>query len=335
MVRNSEPQTLEFYLPEEALQGQDVPGHVLWPEHGSAVLCITFPELLQVKAVYNARSEDFVSEPGKLIVRRVKRDGYLGFVFKSSRSSTLDTSVRVQLEFSSGSGDTVRATKAIRLFRPTLRIASVPSRISIAESGEPDHKLQLVHEGAGTLFVSVENAGESAVKLAIPEDLIKAFKEFAKDFNTRLEGIRSRFPQYDPFFETAESADFSRRDEALNVISQKAKELDLSPAFVEEIGNAFVGALFQSSDLEMAFVRPIADFVKSAVAPRVIFTTPFLEIPSDVRDSDLVLKVVARDLMQFETTSTTTTPIHLSNLSGGSIAVGKLIDWTNDERLLQ
>jgi hypothetical protein len=329
MISESPP--LEFYLPEEALQGQDVPGHVLWSQVGEVELAIALPQLLQVKAVYNAKSEDFASDSTGLIVKKVKRNGYLGFVLKSSRSQELDTSVRVGLEFRQASGEIVRLERIIRLFRPTLRIENAPNEISISESGEPDRKLRLMHEGAGTLFVSVENTSASEVKLTLPEDLVNAFKAFAEDFNSRLSEIRKRFPQYEQFFTTAEQVDFSKRDEALSLISQQVKELDLSPTFVEEIGDAFISALFQSSDLEMAFIRPIADFINSAVAPRVIFTTPFLEIPSEVKDGVLTLRVIARDLMHFETTSATST-VHIKNLSGGAVAIGGLIDWANGER---
>lgn len=318
---------MDFYIPDEALQGQDVPGHVLWPDSERAELRITFPEYLRVKAVYNAKSEDFTIEGNTLSVSRVKREGYLGFVFSSSRSTELVFAAEIQLDFTLNGKEAVRATRSVRLFRPTLEAGIVPTTISIDESGKPDRRIRLIHRGAGTLFVSLESTDASAIKLSIPDDLIRAFKQFAEDLSARLEKIRKLYPQYERFFEAMEKADFTKRDEAINLVSQEAKELDLSRDFLERVGNAFVGSLLQSSDFETAFIRPITDFIKSAVAPGVIFTTPFLEFPRNVSDGELILRIVAKDLMRFETANLTTQPIRIRNTSGVNVPVGQIIDW--------
>lgn len=322
---------LEFYLPPEGLQGQEIPGHVLWQPGTVTRMWFEFSQTLRVQAVFNSSAEDFDIADGRLTVRRVKRDGYLGFVFQSDRSVDLSRNDSVRLHVVGTDGSTRHYDQSISMFRSILSVAPSPREITIDAGGRPSDRLYLSHVGQGTLLVSVEPDETSTLTLTIPEDLQKAFVEFAEDFSTRLKVIRSSYPQFDEFFKTAAEVDFRKRDEALNALAEVEKRLALTNEFKEEVANAFLAAFVRSSDMEMAFFRPIADFIKSAVARGIIFTTPFLEIPPSSDASLLVLKIQALDVLRHRVTVHRTPAIVIKNLSAGAVPIGDLISWTTKD----
>lgn len=69
-----------LFLPNEALQGQDIPSHILWDEsveYGKIV--VEFPEEVKLKEVFNVK--EYSLEDDILTIKSLDSDGYVGLVF--------------------------------------------------------------------------------------------------------------------------------------------------------------------------------------------------------------------------------------------------------------
>jgi len=73
-----------FYLPNEALQGEDIPAHVTWDNLDWDKIIITYSNSLDVKDVYNVLPDCLKKENHRMAINSTETDGYIGLLFKTN-----------------------------------------------------------------------------------------------------------------------------------------------------------------------------------------------------------------------------------------------------------
>lgn len=322
----------EFYLPPDALQGQDVPGHVLWDTEESPSVTITLPPTLTLKELFNVTPDAVEVEAGVVRIKSVVRDGYLGFVLKSRSLESLNELAEVSVSLTSGSKELFSGSTHVSLFRPSLRVASAPTQIVVPDEQDPRERVALMIEGQGTLLLVVKNAATSEVKLVMPDNLVKALTGFAKDMKEGMEALELRFGEsYSGFFSALQDVDFANKDVALQRIANEAELIASDEEFVEAFQTIIYKALLANSDYEALLLRALMEFVRSTSLGGAILTTPFLEIPLEPTPKKLELEIECRDLLGHQLSTTVLPPILVSAPTKTSLPLSSLFLWRRDE----
>jgi len=111
-----------IFLPDEGLQGEDIPSHIIWKDIKYSTIKIIFPPILRLKEIYNVNDDKWVVNQNTLIVKDVEVDGYLGLLFESLRTDEEKKKYgEIDYRFINTEDEiTFQTKKSIRLFRPFI-----------------------------------------------------------------------------------------------------------------------------------------------------------------------------------------------------------------------
>lgn len=126
------PTTIRVYLPEEALQGEEVPSFALW--HGTQIdgIRMRVPHGFEVSEVYNVAADDWSFAGDELSVKRLEINGYFGLLLTSKQLEETSKQVEFRWDFYSGE-EKFTESKRIHVFRPLLGV-EVPAEIRLNTS---------------------------------------------------------------------------------------------------------------------------------------------------------------------------------------------------------
>src|SRR2546428_6709607 len=96
--------SVKVFLPEEALQGEEIPSFALWKGTTFDGIQVSVPDGLKVSEVYNVAKEDWTFTGNDLSVKRVEVNGYLGLVLASEQLNETSKEVMIRWEFSGKEG---------------------------------------------------------------------------------------------------------------------------------------------------------------------------------------------------------------------------------------
>ena len=123
-----------IFLPDEGLQGEDIPSHIIWKNMNYSDIMINLPPILRLKEIYNVNEDQWVMNQNTLTVKDVEVDGYLGLLFESIRSDEEKEKYgEIDYRFINTEDKIIFQTKkSIRLFRPFVFFEDVPQGIKIS-----------------------------------------------------------------------------------------------------------------------------------------------------------------------------------------------------------
>ena len=317
---------IEVYVPADGLQGQSIPGHVLWSdERVNAVRIRASPEFVELEA-FNVDPDGATRDGNVWTLSRFQRTGYVGFVLKTQRTEALDSAASVELVIST-EGAEHSYTKPVRLFRPALSMEQPPTIIRVDGEGRPSNAIRLHHEGHGTLFVTVSTLEDSVVKTVIPEELLHAVKGFAEDFQKGLEELKPKYPDYPHIFEPFTKEDLQDREAIGRRLAEVIEEIGANVDLAGDIQVLFTRSLLQNSDFESMFFAPLLDFFSSIVAGGTILSMPWLEFDVPAGRSTLNLVVEAKDLLGKEVVNWKLPPIAIESAQETILPLSQLVVW--------
>src|SRR2546422_2915927 len=90
---------VRVFLPNEALQGEEIPSFALWRGVTFDEIRVSVPHGLKVSEVYNVAREDWAISGNDLLVKRVEVNGYLGLVLASEQLNETSKEVTIRWEF--------------------------------------------------------------------------------------------------------------------------------------------------------------------------------------------------------------------------------------------
>lgn len=195
-------QIKSIFVPDYALQGQNVPTHVTWESLSVEKVEINFPLSLQLKEVYNTDSYE-VSEGGVINIHEVDSKGYLGLLFTSKILKKNKIEDKFVFSFRDSKNQTLHQREhKICLFRPELRVVDIPKRIAVNASRKfvkPRIKVKNIGSGRLILIFATDEKGD--LKKETPYDYSNYIEKVKQDLQTGFEKLTESYPEYSDLIE--------------------------------------------------------------------------------------------------------------------------------------
>lgn len=289
------------YLPNEGLQGEDIPSHILWEDSDFKSIQISFRFPLKFKEVYNSESEEV--HDNHLVVRKVEWEGYLGLVFESCMTSSLVDRVPVKYSFHLSNGQVLEETKEICLFRPELKIHETPQEIKVNPvTGSTNNQIRISNAGKGTVMVLAITTKDSQLTIESPAAHSERIKKMSSDFHDEITNLGKAFPKFQPLLE--ELLEWMEKD-LVNILREDRDEYQecvdrLSNAFAsdKEFQGEFVGVyakvLIKNIEI-LELMKGFIMFYKSLISKNILLINPFDEISFTDVEKEIELELLQTD----------------------------------------
>jgi hypothetical protein len=172
-----------LFVPSYAIQGEDIPAHILWDSLEYKAIKIQLPEVIKLKEIYNVYKEMLDISDKEVIVKGVEMDGYLGMLFSTRKLHSYTVDVAIKFSFIDDEGkEIIKEQKMINLFRPELEVVKMPENIVIDfKRNYVTDRIKLKKKGRGTLIINFNTPIES--------ELQKKRRTALKNFCERLKEI--------------------------------------------------------------------------------------------------------------------------------------------------
>ena len=230
---NADMPIKNFFIPDNALQGEDLPAFVLWNNIDYDRIEIEKSSDLKIKDIFNVSDNNYSEYDENIIINSVEVDGYLGLVFKSFISEMLLINIDVIFNFIKNEEVIEKVDGKIVLFRPKLELYYQPHKINILNGiVREDDKIILKNIGEGTCNIIFKESENSELKIESPSKI----REFVTGFETTLVNeineIIEKFPVYeselnDLIYLTITTYDPSD-EEKLNEIKIKEEKIEIA-----------------------------------------------------------------------------------------------------------
>ncbi len=330
------------YLPDEGLQGENIPSHILWENIKVKSILISFRSPLIFKDIFNA--EEWNIRDSNIMIDKLEVEGYVGLSFESKKVSDLEVIIPIEFIITMPNGDIIKEIKKIKLFRPQLKIKAPKKIISIdAYSGFIKDRIKAKNIGRGTLMMRISTTKDSPIKIETPPEHREFAQRFLSDLKNEMSILCNDFPAFKPFWDelviwdekdllelsTEERTRFIQFTDDLT--SFLASDKKLLQGFVE----AYLKTLTKNAEL-IETVRKVISVYESLVSKDILLINPLDEIILTNKEAELILEISLTDKV-WDTYSDVKLPaIKLVSSRELKIPIHKLFEWgTNDGKTTQ
>jgi hypothetical protein len=324
-----------LYVPPQAIQGEEIPSHILWDALDYGSIKVKLPTAVKLKEIYNVDEGKFKVSNGEIVVEKVAVDGYLGFLFSTFKLSEHSKNVELEFAFIDNKGEEIfRESKTVHLFRPDLKIVDLPKIIKVdPENGQVQGKIKLQKVGQGTLIINFSTSVESETQRQVPDTINEFLSNINKDLQLNLNEIKKAFPQYSGpvdrylYFLLNSWNTYSELGDLKRVIKELHKALNAS----EKFANAFFEALAKSFVKNIKFFtipESLLKYLDSVLSKKVWLVQPWQIVPVSTETKTLVLEILPTDLLLDDSYELVKLPpVEIQATSNGSIEIARLFDW--------
>lgn len=241
----------KLFVPSNCLQGEEFSTYLLWPQDKSVKVQVEVPEALEILRIYNAER---INSDGNTMfeVSEFEENGYLGIVLRARRLSehTRDEEILFSITDSQGRSQVER--RCVHLFRPSLRIVSIPSQVLVRLDRKRvkcflKENILISNEGEGMAVIDLEASEDSELDISMPKETAEFAKNFWEDFTASLETIKHERPEHAPLIDKLISIADSPPS-SFEALGEKIKET------AEELDNAFLNDLEFAEDFSSSLV---------------------------------------------------------------------------------
>ncbi len=294
--------SVKVYLPEEALQGEEIPSFALW--HGTTFegIQVRIPHGLKVSEVYNVAKDDWNFSGTELSVKQVEVNGYLGLVITSEQMEETSKEVELHWDFFGRYGK-FSESKRIHVFRPLIEV-EVPSEVRLEKSVKVvANPLRIQNKGLGTVIIGVRALEDSKAKLEEPAVVSDFEKSFKEDVKAGFVEMKTRFPDLHPLIgEVAgiftDPPNLSEKEgvRRLQRVGEEVNKTNLEYTdFGKSIGEVLGSALLANLQKFNIF-QQLAEYIHSVEGRKVLVRNPLNTVHVGPGKSKLHLRVEYTDL---------------------------------------
>ena len=147
----------QVYLPENSIQGEDIPLYIKWDKNKKITIKIILPAGLELKELFNVPDGGYydVKDINETTINDFEINGYLGAVLSSQQYLYASNNSKIVIEIHCDDNVTV-VEKHIELFRQDLGIIHKPEEISIIFNENTNkflinNKIRLKNKGNGKI----------------------------------------------------------------------------------------------------------------------------------------------------------------------------------------
>ncbi len=324
---------ITVFVPNEALQGEEVPSFALWKGVEFDSIELQIPEGLELEEVYNVANGDWHLSGRRLVITKVEVNGYLGLLLESKHTEKASDTLELRFDFYS-QDKTRTETRRIHIFRPLLAPVHVPRTIRVEGSKrEVSTPIVLQNRGYGTVIVNVKTADDSESKLEESALVADFEKSFRSDVELGFARLKEQFPRHgelvglvtEVMFDTPNLSEPKYLSRIEKVVDDLRKAATESSEFGKGVGDAVYGALLKNLHILSVFAQ-FAEYFHSVGTKKVIIRNPLDVVKVGPKPSRLHLKIEHTDLVygyyppiEIVSTLTSDTPYE--------VPIFKLITW--------
>lgn len=333
-----------LYLPENSIQNDEFPAHITWDKNDEIEVILTMPCNIEIKEIFNVvpNSAEYTAEY-KIKINQFEINGYVGFVFKSKEIMEKAKSVE-EIEFYIRNIKSLEEkvfTKKIELFRPSIELVKVPSKIEVEYNEnlkcfEFKDKVHIRNSGSGTAYISIELVSDRDFMVTIPEEGDNFIKKITVGLENELKELINQYPNYSKEINNFRS--MMKESPILNddtVIKLREIESELSSLFEadEQFLEDFCLAYFNVYAKNIQLLTQIEGFINylnSIGNNKIIIYNSMNIIKSYNSTGNLELLIYITDLNYNKYPVIKIPPIPVSCKTQFQISVYSLFAWKDD-----
>jgi len=321
------------YLPQEGLQGEDIPSYILWENGKIGKVELSFQPPLKLAEIFNAKS----SEKGDCtaIVHEVKLDGYVGFSFKTSKVDPIEVESKVEFILHMVDGKTVNETKNIMLFKPKLDVKLLTTNVEIdPRTGYVKGRIKIRNSGRGVIMMKVAETEDSPLKVETPPEQREFAAKFAEDIKEEMSKITEEFPLFKSVWERMlcwDAKEFieltaEERTEFGKFITDLATTLASDKRLLQSFIEGYSKALAKNTEL-VERIRKIITVYESLVSKDLLLINPLDEVTLPDESGELILTIEYTDRVFHIYDDVIIPNIQISGSQGQKFPIYKLFEW--------
>ena len=322
-----------IYLPNEGLQGENIPSHILWDNMKVESIQVSFRSPLKLKDVFNA--ECWECHDNNLVVKKVELEGYIGLSFESFKVPDIEVLVPVEFIIRLSDSNVIKRMKEIKLFRPQLKMKIPTKEINIdPKTGFVKGRIGIKNVGRGILIMYISTTEDSSTKLETPQKYKEFAERFLLDLHEELSALGKEFPQFEGLLDEMiswETKDFMKlspeeRDKYIGFVNKLADLLASDKNLLIGFAEAYAKALTRNTELIEA-IRKVIKLYESLVSKDILLINPFEEAILTGKKEEIMLKILQTDKV-FDTYEDITLPeIELKSSEEIRVPIYRLFEW--------
>lgn len=246
---------------------------------------IEISEAFEILRIYNAES---VPTEGQRIleVSQFEENGYLGIVLKAQRSPEHTKDEEILFSVKDSSGKCQIEKRSVHLFRPSLRMISIPDQVSVeVRRGRvvecfPKKNILISNDGEGMAVIDLEASEDSELEILMPKETAEFAKNFWEDLATSLQRIKHERPEHAPLIDEIISMAASPQgfpEAAAEKIKSTAEELEDAFSNDLEFAEDFSSSVIVAYRKNLHIIPEVESFVtylKSMEPNRIMIRNP-------------------------------------------------------------
>lgn len=323
-----------IFLPSHAIQGEEIPAHILWDSLSYQFIKIQLPKGIKLKEIYNVSEEMLDISDREIIVKGVELDGYLGMLFSTFKLKEDIANVNVTFSFADEKGkEIIKELKKIRLFRPELEVIEIPEIIKVDIKRKfAINRIRVKKCGQGTLIINFNTPKESQLSKRIPDSVEEFLRNVQKDLKTNLVDVKKAFPKYSRTLDEyvtflldgwTNYTELNRLKKIINDLTEASIE---NETFAVSFFKALINAVYSNIKL-LTLPENLLKFLDSVLSQRVWLVQPWQTITVSDKTKTLILEILPTDLLLNTYEPIRLGPIKIKGTSTGEIEIAKLFVW--------
>lgn len=326
-----------LFIPKHAIQGEEIPAHILWDSLDYHLIQIEIPEkVMKLKEVYNVRDEMVDISSNLIKIKEVEVEGYLGMLFSTAKLKECSKSFHVNFSFFGKDGEKiVNETRDIFLFRPQLYLEKVPKVIKIdVEKAFVYDQIILRKKGQGTLIINFNTPKSSELQKIVPDSISTFLANFRKDAEANLEEVKKKFPQYHKLLDRYINlivngwTTYEELEDAKRLLKELHSILIKNKQLLNALFYAIVRAIFKNLKL---FTLPenLLRYIESIAAYKVWLAYPWYIIPVYKEPKILELELLSTDLL-LDRYEPIRLQLRIHGTKDGYVELARLFKWEEE-----
>jgi|GEM_PF-2271534 len=328
------------YVPDSCLQGDKFPAHITWDKNENIEITVNFPSPLELKNVYNVPKGGITpADNNKIIINKFDINGYVGFVFTSKLNDKVKITPKITFAIKKIKNSDIKIyERKIILFRPSIEIQNIPSKIKLIYNSEKesfslDKKIVLRNVGDGTAIIGVDVVSQKDFERSIHNKMDKFVDAVYADLMKSFDELKSSFPQYSSLVDqyiTITKPPLNLNNEFRK--NYKKIEKDFYYAFedCDEFYDQFIHAVSSAYWRNIHLITETKNFLNylNSIGEGRVLLLNYLDVinPHNI-SGKLELIIYIKDLANNEHPPLTLKPIQLELSQKCQIPINLLFDW--------
>jgi hypothetical protein len=292
--------TMEFFLADDILQGEEVPFYLLWDGKNPKETILEISGFDSIKEFHNVA--EFTNEDNKYTIKKLHVDGYLGGLISTKITEKPVIVGKLQIQFIPEAGEAINFEESRNLYTTSVKILETPKTIHLS-SDSLKEKFPIELKGKTTIFFEVEELEGNECKIDLPPDLKELKEKVRADVTNGFKELEIQFPQHRDTLELMLELDNSNQsvetlaEDILDTIEKSFEDRE----FAENVLMVIFTTVTKHMETRKSLINSLQEYFESYSSKKAYFINPLLQVYVNKCEScKLAIRIRAFDLKKGE-----------------------------------